>query len=248
MLKLEKISRDGTIHISMRHRERFFNKVFIQAFGVAAAWHLLAFLFFQIGGLKLLEGETLFPPVAVNADIHPEVADDNAVIQAVIYEEQRYHELALAPPLSEPVIPEIKVLIPPLSFHLEEVKYQTVNPFEKVEQDIQDLYFQAVEKPKIAKPFTIHVSGPISHRFKEESVSKIESLIQDRPAGRWVFSVQVDDLNGSIFWHHTHSILNPQDAALANQILSILEFEPDSSSFISSAEIEMVFGSNGEIR
>lgn len=242
MLRLEKKSRRGDINLSFRHRERFLNRLLLQAFGLAFAWHAAAFLIFHVGGFKIFDGESVITPIAVNADIQFDSQEDSILAQALIDEEQRRDLHALPPPSSEPSIPEMIVAAPSLSFPFFSIEDWNRNPFASIENDIQDQYFDALETRSAPPPIQILVSGALAARLIPEGIADIEKkyLLIPSESQRWIFTVQVQDEVGSIFWHQPHDPLSPQNKNLARQILNALKFVPDQNGFVSTGEVEIV--------
>lgn len=245
MLKLEKNSRRGEINITMRDRHRFWNLLIAQAFGIALAWHLAVLVIFHVGGLKILGGNSPLKTIAVNADITVGSSDENILAQAVIEEEKKHRDFVLAPALSELAIPEINIAIPALSFQFDQPDDLESNPFQLIEEDVQDEYFAELATPKKTPPFQIHVSGPLSQRLISDFYEIGQFGNPPDTIQKWVFEIQIHDPEGSIIQYQPKDPIDPQYDKLADRILSTLKFVPSKEQFVTSGEVEIVFNPQG---
>src|ERR1700722_2610736 len=68
MLKLERQSQWGPIHVSVRHRDRMLTPAFLFALCLAAGLHLIGIVLFQIKPYFVRDAARIFPPVEVTID------------------------------------------------------------------------------------------------------------------------------------------------------------------------------------
>lgn len=240
MLKLEKKSRHGEINIAMRQPRRRWSKLLLQAFAFSLSWHLGAIFLFQVSGLKILDEESKLLATAVNAEIHQDSDEEEIVAQATFHEDEKILNFIQPPVPSLPSIPKIHFVPLSLSFQLD-LSLHNHNPFEEIENEIQETYFPPLPKPKTSLPLSIHVSGLLANRllpFEEFDLPPISLMSQ-----RWVFTVNVYDPQGKIISYESQHPFDPREEPLIDQILSSLQFAPIQSHFITTGEIEIVLTS-----
>ena len=94
MLKLEKVSKTLDINITLRKRERFFNRTFLQALGIALGLHIMAIVLFPIAMSTFRGSLAVLPPVSVAAELPSESS------VTTVREEEEISPRYLRPPRS----------------------------------------------------------------------------------------------------------------------------------------------------
>jgi len=206
MLKLEKIARTRDIHVSLRDKQRFFNRSLCTALVYATAMHLLAIGMFHISGFRIGYAEDALEPAIVISDFVPDGSVDMFGVQDDVQEISFF----LYPPVA--TMPEMR---PAISCSLE---YETVDPemfatrkheyivFNEPNACHSSLFFK---DPAPEAPIAINVSGPLADFAicsRNDSAKELVCLMKDRGwtgmrvYSRFCYDVQLDSQAGEVFW------------------------------------------------
>lgn len=253
MLRLEKVSRNREIHISLRAKEHRFNRSFIIALCLAISLHLSAAFIFHIGPFKIFDGGLILPPAMVTAEIENDFDRDveNQAVAQIDNEgiPQRY---LLMPKLSTLTLP--KIAEPSVFKEIEFIKEKdpTFNPFLKIERDLQQIYFVKDEPPKEYIPIQIFVSGSLDqNNFLRDDLEMKEffSLFFPKKNSssylkyyRVLYAVQVESKTGQVFWFEAKEKSDVEEMNhIAEKMIKNMRFKKEEKSFVSLGEIEIHF-------
>jgi hypothetical protein len=251
MLKLEKIAKTLEISITLREREHFLNKTFVQALIIAIGLHLFAGVLFNVRFIKITASQSIFPPAFVEADLS--ILSDNSVV-AVAEEEDNHLKHFIEAKGSKPPAPE---------FTTRDYIQQTIqlnkacewekNPFIAIESQInqQSIPLPTFSKNKSFKPVSVSVSGgldPIA--LIDEGWGKMDFSILKKlttPYYRVIFSVRLDNQSGCLFWHEFKTDRSNKELDyLAEYILKNMCFDINKDLFATLGEVEIVFQKAGK--
>jgi len=232
MLKLERLSHNRVINISLRDKEKVISRTFLQALAVAIGFHFIGFVLFHVQPFKADRTESLFPPVEVNTSVgeegtHAEVGEGKQL--------RRYH---LEPELSKPTFP----LFPqaPLKREIHSVNHPGVNvhPFQELEE--VSLFPVLFDLPEIRHPpLSVIVSGPLAEK-KLEEVPELKHVPEAMLAH---YHVQIDDQTGRIFWYEI--LEDTKSSDITESILEKLRFEQDPKGFVTDGFVDIVLTPGG---
>lgn len=251
MLKLEKIAKTLEISITLRERERFLNKTFVQALMIALGLHLLAGVLFNVHFIKITGSQSTFPPAFVEADLSTLI--DNSVI-AVAEEDETHLKHFVEAKGSKPPNPEISVTeYVQQTIQLNKLCEWEKNPFIAIEAQINS---QAIPLPDLSKskplvPIRVHVSGGLdAETILEEGWENIDlSAINKLPIPLYkvAFAVRLDNQSGCLFWYElkTDKFYKEVDA-LAEDILKNMCFKKNGDLFATLGEVEIIFQKAGK--
>lgn len=237
MLKLEKIAKTQEIGIILRDKPFLLTKTFSLAFGCALFIHLGAFTIFHISPFKIGYSESIFPPAIVAADLPFRGNGNNLSIQLM--------EEAIPSYLIAPTIP-----IPELSLQLQENAIPggfSLHPFLSLEDNVgiqqTDTLFQK-SGPKL--PVKIHLSAGLANKAYDnnEELLKIitEPISSITSEQSFLFTVQIEQRTGQIFWWEEKTIHASKDAhQQAIKILKNLRFDTDQEGFVELGNVEIIF-------
>lgn len=237
MLKLEKVAKTLEISITLRKRERLFNRALLQAFAFAAALHLVGLLLFHVSPFKITGNQGLIPPIVVDADIS--LGPEAAVI-AQIESEDTVPRAIREPKGSSFTFPDVPFTDPnvlPLSTPGK--RPSDKNPLVPLEKEI--LTDALLETKRNHAPIELHISGPLAQ-------APLNTLSLGRPSihlqepYRAMYDVRLDETTGSIFWlKPLHTPVNSALDQQAEQILRELRFAEGSPSISESGMVEIYF-------
>lgn len=241
MLKLEKIGKKWEINIALRRRDTFFSAPLLKAFGIALVLHVLAGVLFQVSPFRITGSQTLFPPVFVEAQLASDA--ENAVVALLEAEEisPRY--------VKEPRLSTLAMPVLPMSTTLEcrpvPLSAPIVCPLDCVakDRDLSPLDLLSMQRKKVpTKPIEIIFSGDLADRkILASGLPSSQESIASAPI-RLVYSVQVDDRSGTVFWYDLHGINeNSALVAAAEKILKEVRFQMLKDSFVTVGEVEIHF-------
>lgn len=233
MLKLEKVSKTLDIHITLRKREKLFNRSLLQALSIAIALHLAGILFFPIAVAKMSGAFARLPPVSVAAEL-PITAENSVAVEVEEVSPRIIRtppSLSLkAPPLPIPELPSLEPL----------QKQISLPSFASIEEAQRDPLLPLLDPvPHYTQPVTIATSGPISASQLTQEII----LPAPIPKGRYrtVFQVEMEERTGRIFWFERKEADPHEPANLyAEKILQNLKFQTLQNAFVSSGEVEIV--------
>lgn len=165
MLRLEKKSRNRSIHVNMRESGRLITPTFRQAFLLALGFHFLGFMLFHVKSLDMGESGVIFPPVQVKIDM---TSEQEGIVLAQVEREKMATRLQLDPKPSNPSL---------LHMPRTKIKHESAYPKEKHPQTISALTMfdnshlaqndslLFTQEPLLQhSPVTIRVSGPLAER------------------------------------------------------------------------------------
>lgn len=238
MLKLEKVSREGTISVIVRDKEHLFTRPFALAFGIALIIHLSLILIFHIAPFKIGITDTVFPPTSVEADTMILKESAIALIEPVI---QTIKGLPI-PPSSSPTTTEPYFSKEhPIEYRKEETS--TVSAFNLLEKEIYQPVFHSIDiqqKP----PLEILISGALADQplLSSSFKDKIIPLLITSTDLRITYSVMVEGRTGKIFWFEPKQVAHIASLDhFSEMILRDMKFVPDAKNLILSGEIEFHF-------
>ena len=239
MLRLEKTSKDE-IHIRVRDREPVVKNTFLKALGIAFAFHGFALLLFHVTPFKISLCDFALPPVEVAVDLK-NILD--GMVTADPQGELSQTRFSIEPPPSIPAMPEL--LNAPLMRKLEYIRATSAlsNPFTEVEKDIYQPDFAAARQSALP-PVSLIITGGIAGMGLLHD--GIEYWQVPKKEGRIVYSVQVQQETGQIFWFEPKEmVVDPELHLEAQKILSELKFKPRRKGVIADGEIEIHFVPQG---
>lgn len=184
MLKIEKTARTEGISLSIRSKDPFFSRSFTTALFFAVAFHVIAFIFFKVGPLRLQYSNHVSPAVTVNADLGGEM---DALVRAYVDEEEIPKKYIFEPPI--PVLssmPQIETLQ-----KMENLR----NPFLAKEKEITFQSNSLFEKPP--KALHIEAFGSLGSPL---NVATFKSFDQRVEPFRAHYIIRIDE-EGHIFWY-----------------------------------------------
>lgn len=247
MLKLEK-ARHSDVNITMRNKQRCFNRTLITALAIACGLHLFGAIIFHIHPF-ISFGDKILSPTIVEAEMNNSLDDDDWSVLAYLDTKHKSSRYQFAPTPSEPKLPSISISAP--SRQTEYIKETSllINPFLSIEEDWD--YLIAKEPPASnSPPISVHVSGPladiplITDGTTEISPTEQTNLLK-QPL-RCVFEVQVEGKTGRIFWFTAKQSLSEQSiCSTAETLLHHMRFQPSSHSVISTGEVEITISPAG---
>lgn len=233
MLKLEKRGCDNQIYISLKSKEKLFNRQVCLAVAVALGLHLFGFLLFQVTPFKINASAAILPPVLVDA----EISEQKNIVLANAEENPRSSSYFLEPTPSLPPLPQRT--LSPLYRHLESIKDATFtsHPFLKLEKSLYEpTVFEAAE---LFSPSLI-ISGPLLTRAA--LAGPFPTFEAPHLKGKFsaVYQVQIEQKTGSIFWYEMkQSTLDGEADRLVEAIVKNLRFIPKEDIFVTSGDIEI---------
>ena len=251
MLKLEKKPRNQEITVTLRDRDRRFNRTFLTAFAIAASLHLFAGILFQIRPFLLGSSEKILPPVSVNADLTGLSEEKDKIALAQLDKTERLPRTIQEPRYSSPALPAL----PPASIQ-RRIEYVMKNdlqtsPFAKMENEISSPDFTAMERHRLFTPLSILISGNLADKIIENDGlnATLASMTKALPGqgnairhSRSLYAVQMENQSGQIFWYEPQEKPdNPAHKQIAESILQHLRFQQESHPFVTTGEIEIVF-------
>lgn len=226
MLKLEKISR-REISISVRDRKNRFDRIFLQAVGIAIALHLVALLVFQIQPFIVI-GDKILAPSLVESDID---FGSNDIVAEIEREGIPQRDL-LEPKLSLPMLPEMPISGLERSLEYKENSLM-INPFIEIAEDWE--YLANDGKPSPApRSIQVHISGELA---EIPLISDGATFSVNKEHFHASYAVQVEGKTGHIFWYMPTP--NSKTNAMAEKILNEIGFQPNPNAFVYSGEIEI---------
>ena len=237
MLKLEKIAKSLEISIFLKKRDSFFSASLLKAFGIAIALHLFAGLVFTVSPFRIIGSQSIFPPVLVDTELT--TIAENVVVAQVDTEEisPRYIKEPRQAALHMPPLPTTRTLEHPAIA----VQSPECNALQCAitERELSPLDIVSLQQNKVKKqPIEIVMSGDLAERSIVESGLTTAQSAYFSPT-RLVFSVQVDDRSGTIFWYEPH--FYAENMVIGEKILKDLRFQMIADSFVTVGEIEIHF-------
>ncbi len=240
MLRIEKKSRTKSVYVSIREKGKMFTPSFIRALVIAVSLHASGFLFFNIQPYRILQTQTQFPPVQVNI----EMAVPDSSIYAELKRENKQQIALNEPSWAEPLIPLQSLSSKGRFLALPKTDYFPDYPFVKSREKVffPDWIALSPPSPVIRSTPAINITGPLSDRL---ILSNLFQKAVDLPSRKIRavsarYLVKVDDQTGKIFWFHLEGAeMKEKTARKFESILTDLQFEPLSSSFLSHGEIEI---------
>jgi hypothetical protein len=245
MLKLKRDERDRHIQVLIRDQGNFLTRSFVVAFSLALGIHLLAVTLFHIAPFKLRFEETL-PPIQVESVLT--IAQDERMVVATLDRDLVPLGFYLEPGQSIPALPKPP---PSSSFpHLDYMREDSIqsNPFAGLENDLLLSSFFTIERsPSPHVPIELSMNGALAEKeLVDNGMSEqiLESVKSIEGQFRSIFSVQVKDDIGRIFWIEPKQLagLDVLDK-LAEQILLEMKFRPTAETFVTAGEVEVTFHS-----
>lgn len=239
MLKLEKISKSLEIGITLRQRETFFTRNLLQALAIAVALHLIAVLCFHVNLFRILGSQSVFPPILVDADIG--LQDETQVIAHIDRSEVLSHGIKepKRSALQLPSLPKGEFFKPNF---LQGPTPTSADLFSILNHDIYPLDFMISTKNNTLLPVQVHISGPLAEKRVIEEGTQSLLLSMPNSSHRVVYSVQIDDKMGTIFWYELKSKQTAMPIeAEARKILQAIRFQSSEDSFVTAGEIEINF-------
>lgn len=239
MLRLERASKSGEVHVHLRTRERFFNPVFCTALGIAVILHLVGILFFHVKPFKI-ESQWVIPAVKVNSEIGVKVDEGDAYVLAQIEEGKLLTPNSKAPPRSHSALPDLSEVYVILPRTLpEEAKEVAPSPPKTLQLKSIPLDFSFTYDS-----FEMAISGRLGEREllkqmgPDEKMSSVASLHRIRSR----YLVRIDERTGTIFWSKRIESTKQFDLdQKAERILASLQFRRDPTAFDTEGEIEITF-------
>lgn len=246
MLRLERASKSGEIHVQLRTKERFFNSTLCLALGIAAFMHLLAIVFFHVKPFKV-ESQWVIPAVRVNSEVGAKVEEGDAFVLAQIEEGKQLTPSFKAPPRSRLVLPGLPDSYAALPLTLTEETTSEMTVRDKDPSPLQEILpLKQAPLPRSVSydSFEIALSGRLADKevLKKMVPDQITSSVAGLSRFRSRHLVRIDEKTGMIFWHKPleltkNTILDRK----ASQILASLRFKPDPQMIDTEGEIEITF-------
>lgn len=253
MLKLERVSHDNQISVGLRDKKQLFTRSLVTALSIAVGLHLLLLVLFNVSPIKIRWGNSSFLPVMVEADVSS--PNDSLVLASINHNLQPRTNL-LEPKPSLPAFPASPTFLPSRQMEFISEKVHTANPFSQIEKAIYQPTFPPSRQQSVSKPIQLVISGPLATKtilknpvdqvvlpaltssVKQNARDKMDHL-------RVIYSVQVDEQTGRIFWTEQKQKTDiPQLDLLAESILKNLQFVSTPASVATSGEIELHFNVN----
>lgn len=231
MLKLEK-SRNKEINIYVKQRTKLWSNSFVNAFSIALAVHLLAFLLIRIHPLFFKEAGIL-QPIEVGVDMPS--ADG---IVAVSTDGNSVLKQLLKPPESLLSLPKVGFASLPRKqedfYYVENLQH----PFLTIEES--HYLFEENKEKNLKNSVQVVVTGDLaSFEIIENSDQFAFSNLKPFRA---IYKVLVEGKSGQIFWHE--KILSEgsnQVSGTIDNLLKNLLFKSDDHLFVTAGEIEIFY-------
>lgn len=243
MLKLEKIAKTLEINITLRERERFFNKALMQALSFAFGLHLLAFLLFHIQFIKIIDSPSAVIPALVEADFA--MTSDNTVL-AITEEEGNYSRHFIETKESKPLLPTFHLCDPASeALQINRSCEWKSDPFSQMESQSNAVVIP-LPKPVTGwiRSLNVAILGSLSDfcLLSEDWKRMDLTSIRNFQNYRVLFSVLVDPSSGMIYWYEwiTEKIHRDLDG-IAEEILKNLRFTPGENLITTCGEVEISF-------
>jgi hypothetical protein len=115
--------------------------------------------------------------------------------------------------------------------------------FKSSNQEIYPIDFMVSKKDHGSqKPISIKISGPLAEKeVLNEGRNDIEIPLLSTDC-RIIYTVQIDDKSGSIFWYEIKEMEGNMDIeAVAQKILKTIRFRVNEDSFVTTGEVEIYF-------
>lgn len=239
ILKVESSDRGQDIVVSVRGRERFWNRTFLTAFALAVSLHLGGLLLFRIAPIKLSWNSHSTAPAIVQA----EFSTDGIAI--ALSDNEDLPERYVPPPaltvMGLPTLPTRKYVVP---FDMYSINDDS-HPFAELELALLEPWRES-PPPLPKEPLTLQFSGPLAgrvplhHPAKDWVPPAARSL---KGAYRVVIDVKVDEQTGQIFWHN---ILTSSGVVLLDRealaVLKDMRLSPGpQDAFVTDGFVELTF-------
>lgn len=233
MLKLQRNRKE--ISIFVHGKDSSFNRLFFFALSVAVGLHLFAFMLFQIHSF-FAAGDTILRPSMVEVDLNGLSLEDGITA----YVEESSPIYLLTPLLSQPQLPSF----PQPQFHIDMTAFDQQKKesdlFEELENDLGRWVSFDNRSPPPA--FAVAISGELASipLLNQELFDKIPKVSAPLVLS---YAVQVERQTGSIFWYTPKQLIADTAAVKATEeILKNMQFAVDTHAFVSSGEVEFIFG------
>jgi hypothetical protein len=233
MLKLEKVSKTLEVSISLRQRDRIFNRSLLQALLIALLIHGAALLLFPIAVAKISHSQLELPPVRVAADL------SEGKVSTQLEQEELPPAYFLIPKSltdSPPPLPSTKIAT------LQRASPLDLMIFDSWDEERRHPLHELLDpKPHFNSPVTVTLSGPLSFRRLHGTHPSLPSPL---PEGlyRVVFHVEMENSTGQIFWYENSvAASDKQINKLAEQMVQEMRFEPIQNGFVTEGEVEFIF-------
>lgn len=247
MLKLEKQSYWGEIHVTVRHRERLFTPTFILALGIAVCIHFVGLIVFSIKPYFVRDAAHIFPPSQVAIDF----SSGSNGVESEIAVDRRKSFPGFDLPLSMPAFPEV----PPIKRMKEQFDDRELalkkDPFGNILRGASLDGIQFLEgstsSVRPVYPIDIRISGGLSRlQILDEGWLDMDfpgvgfgKKAKKYHAG---FDVKIDDSSGRIFWYKAQNPFKKASLnAYAEKILNNMLFKKDPNGLVTQGKVEITF-------
>lgn len=245
MLKLERVSHDNQISVTVRDRQQLFTRSFLIALSSALAIHLAVVILFHISPIKIRWNYPPPFPIIVEADL---TFSKDSTILANANIDPKLQTSYIEPKPSLPALPTFPAFLAVHDIEYINEKKRFINPFLEIEKEIYQPSM-VIPIPKIPrKTITLQISGPLAKRtvvnnnLNDRSLPSIPASLQLDKQLSTSYSVNVEEDTGRIFWYEqTQKTGCPVLDSFALSILRDLQFLIKPTNFVTSGEIEIHF-------
>lgn len=241
MLKFERGSRDQSINIIVRDKDRFMTRSLMYAFGLAVLYHLIFILIFHISPFKLKLSQVIFPPIQVEAD--------SVKHMAVLAHLDNQQSISSGLPPRESMIPSIQDSPGYTSrrpFEYAKEKYKQTPLFQRIESEVYQPTFSAYKlNTREPPPARLVISGLLSEQVVLADGlenKRFPSKIGKGSENEWriIYNVLVEGKSGKIFWFEPVEQTNIKAIdSLAVEILKDFQIIPTHDTYVVAGEIEL---------
>lgn len=242
MLKLEKVAKTNELSVLVRVKPTLLTTPFLLALSYALFVHTAAFFIFQISPFRIGYQQSLFPPVRVATEVpfHDGVYATNEHFE----EEEPIAPYLIAPSPFKPQLPTAQAI--PIIRNTEYIKQKNPlsNPFLSLEKLLEiDIDRSELASSSVYIPLSVQLSGSLADlSFEFGTLDKIFEMHREQPyrTYHFLFSAQLDQKNGELFWWDLKVGENDTQAEnYALDILRGLRFTPKIRSGFLSGEVSI---------
>lgn len=246
MLKLEKSRKTGEIYVRIRTQERFFNRTFCQALGLALVLHLLGIAIFHIRPF-MVDSQFIFSPIQVQTELNTHQEEPDTYILAFVEENRLLTIPSIAFPRTKPVLPEIPKQIFTQEFGVyEDESLTSLATIYEWEQPTIPLKLQHIPIMLTYYPVHLQIVEDLADipLVRSDLPPQKTHLSSDGPLKetRTIYQVRVEGKTGEIVWaQKLESAEEPRLDLWAEKILKSLLFSPMPSLTEITGKIEIGF-------